>query len=371
MLGVGKWATTGCIAPRVVGHVVAAAHSTDDFYTIDVVLDEFDGAFVTDTGKAVRIEVPPLIGEVTEPGIGEIALPNALMINPANVAIKVAGMPAVGSQIIFSGTVYIDHGSFLEVHPSTPIQAAPPCNQIPAGQPVPLYCNTTLNSFFTWDSGQAPVPMGRGDNRVCFLTAMRGRFQDPVDAIHALLDPVTNNWFLTGTNASGDSLHAEARCLSANSVSAEQTWSQGQPEVTLEGNLTGDEACFLTGVSGHFEGAGESVEIRDVISTGTTGQKAVLSGTSGEAGVGASVRCISNRSLTDFGFVWTQGTAVTPMELVSLFPGCFLTGVAGHFEGAGEQVDITANLFPNGLHWQLGGSSQQSGVQGQSQCVGP
>src|SRR5207244_3802401 len=107
----------------------------------------------------------------------------------------------LGSRIVFSGVLLIDHGSFLEVHPrSDPIQQARACSDFGAGEPLPLYCNTTLNDFFTWDSGQPATPMGRAEGgRVCFLTGMTGEFQNPEDEIHAMIDPATNNWVLTGT----------------------------------------------------------------------------------------------------------------------------------------------------------------------------
>src|SRR5205085_8917966 len=138
--GIGKWEGTGCVVNRAVGRVVATAHSTDRFFTIDVILDEFDGDFLTDSGKAVRIEVSPA---------GTLGL----MTNPAHKAIVNDGLPSLGSRIQFSGRLLIDHGSFLEVHPSDPIQTAKPCDQFGPTEPLPLYCNKVLNDFFDWTTG--------------------------------------------------------------------------------------------------------------------------------------------------------------------------------------------------------------------------
>ena len=406
--GVGKWQGTGCLASRVVGRVVATAHSTDRFFTIDVVLDEFDGAFLTGSGKAVRIEVAPA---------GTLGLTT----NPAHEAIVNNGLPALGSRIVFSGRLLIDHGSFLEVHPSEPIQPAKPCDQFAAGESLPLYCNKIVNDFFTWDSGQPPTPMGRATNRACFLTGMSGQFQAPGGEIHAVLDPATNNWFLTGnavtvqTNVpipgillfpptvaeasallgldvvdvffdptlitggfipggfvavvnSPEDLHAEARCINASSVSAETTWNQGDPAFNL-GETGPDLGCYLTRVGGHFASANERVEISESFGNGGQAGQMALTGLSQQAGVTASARCVGAKNTTNPS-IWDQGTAPVPVQFINDFAGCFLTRVAGDFEGRGESVRITANAFSDGsLFWQLGGTSQHAGVGAFAQCV--
>jgi hypothetical protein len=233
---------------------------------------------------------------------------------------------------------------------------------------VPLYCNTTLNSFFTWDTGQPPTPMGRADHRVCFLTGMRGAFQDPADEIHATLDAATQNWFLTGKTGSGaDPVHAQARCVDVASYSAEQTWTQGDPPLRLAA-ASNSRACFLTRIAGHFEGAGEQVQVVDI----AQGIGSItLTGFSGEAGVSASARCVDELRMAGFNQNWSQGNPTIQLELVSQFPACFLQGITGRFEGAGEQVNISAAIAPDGLRWVIGGSSQQQGVEGFVQCMAP
>jgi hypothetical protein len=197
---VGKWQGTGCFVNRAVGRVVATAHSTDRFFTIDVILDEFDGDFMTDSGKAVRLEVAPH---------GTFGLTT----NPAHEDLVDNGLPALGTRIQFSGHLLIDHGSFLEVHPDDPIQTAKPCDQFGPTDPLPLYCNTTLNDFFDWTTGQAPTPMGRADNRACFLTRMTGDFSTPQDEIHALIDPIPSVYDLDWLVPDGGDERGGGGCL--------------------------------------------------------------------------------------------------------------------------------------------------------------
>jgi hypothetical protein len=356
ILGVGKWATTGCFAPRVVGRVIQTAHSTDRFFTIDVVLDEFDGTFLTDSGKAVRIEVAPfgLFGFKT---------------NPAHRAIVNDGLPPLGSRIVFSGTVLIDHGSFLEVHPAEPIQIARACSDFAPGETLPLYCNQTLNDFFTWDGGQPPTPMGRADGRACFLTGMKGAFQSASDEIHVSLDAATNNWFLSGTG----SVNAQARCTATSAIISTGTWTQGDPPLRL-GPTTARQACFLTRIAGHFEGGGETVGISEGIDIGVGTGNQTLSGQSLQAGVSATATCIATRSVS-FPHGWGQGNPTTPLHLVSGptgFSSCFLIQAGGDFEGGGESVQIGATTTAAGaLIWTLGGLSQQQEVKAGAQCMNP
>jgi hypothetical protein len=396
ILGVGKWQDTGCFAPQVVGRVIARAHSTDRFFTIDVVLDEFDGALLADTGKAVRIEVAPfgVLGFKT---------------NPAHRDIVDHGMPALGSRISFSGTVLIDHGSFLEVHPEDPIQPAKNCDAFLPGEPLPIRCNPALTSF-TWNTGDAPVPMGRAENRACFLTGISGAFQSPEDEVHAVLDPATNNWFLTGkagtsldlvpipgtfpvapTNAEASailgmtvvnvipllfgqylaeaqvphSLRAQARCITTAAVFPEATWTQGDAPVLL-GTTSAERGCFLTRVAGHFEGGGEEVRIVEILTGPQT-----LQGSSAQAGVSASARCAASHQIS-FPGIWNQGTPPTALGFLNTYPGCFLIEVGGRFEGGGERVEIRADTNPSGnVFWEITGTSAQQSVHGVGECMKP
>jgi hypothetical protein len=402
--GIGKWEGTGCVVNRAVGRVVATAHSTDRFFTIDVILDEFDGDFLTDSGKAVRIEVSPA---------GSLGL----MTNPAHKAIVNDGLPSLGSRIQFSGRLLIDHGSFLEVHPSDPIQTAKPCDQFGPTEPLPLYCNKVLNDFFDWTTGQPPTPMGRADNRACFITRMTGDFSTPQDEIHALIDPATNNWFLTGQNGTHQSVvvipgvfpsamtnaeaaaalgipvdqvvsaqpgligvnvtiiasnvtSAQARCITVRSLSAEGTWNQGDAPVNIGSNL---DACFLTRVAGNFAGSGESVQVLVQAVMNTNAQLyTVLEGSSQHTGVSASARCTSpSQAPSLIPSIWNQGDATVEMKSIESFPACYLTSVGGAFRGTGEKVEIRAATFNGHLHWTLGGTSAQSGVFAFSECMKP
>jgi hypothetical protein len=353
---IGKWEGTGCIATRVVGRVIARAHSTDRFFTIDVRLDEFDGVFLADSGKTVRIEVSPagFFGFQT---------------NPAHKDIVDNGMPELGARIVFSGAVRIDHGSFLEVHPSTPIQVSKECSDFGPGETKPLFCNPTLSDFFTWQTGAAPTPMGRAENRACYLTGMSGAFQGAGDEIRAMIDPATNNWVLTGTAESGHALKATARCFTTEALGAEGKWSQGDAPVQIG---VQEDACFITGVGGHFEGGGEEVTINETFNQGSGASMTTLTGSSQQAGVHVFGRCSRNaRSFSPGRSVWTQGDASVPMAFISQFPVCSLFAVSGKFEGGGESVQITSTTFQGALAWQLGGDSQQQGVRAEAMCFSP
>lgn len=354
---IGKWEGVGCVVSRVVGRVTARAHSTDRFFTIDVNLDEFEGAFMTGSGKTVRIEVGPagFLGFTT---------------NPAHKAIVDDGMPALGSRIVFSGHIRIDHGSFLEVHPTEPIQIQKECADFGPGETKPLFCNPMLADFFTWSSGAPPTLMGRAENRACYLTGMSGAFQGAGDRIHAMIDPATNNWVLTGTAESGHSLRAQARCFTTEALGAEGTWTQGDAPVQIG---VQEDACFITGVGGHFEGAGERVTISETFNQGNGASGAtVLGGFSQQEGVNVSGRCTRNaRQFSPGRSVWNQGDASVPMAFISQFPVCSLFSISGRFEGGGESIQIDPTTFQGALAWQLGGMSQQQGLRAEAQCFVP
>lgn len=58
---------------------------------------------------------------------------------------------------------------------------------------------------------------------------------------------------------------------------------------------------------------------------------------------------------------WSQGEP--PIQLIKQNEGfCFLTGVTGHFQGAGESVRV---WIDKDGYWYLGGASQQQGISGQ------
>ena len=143
---------------------------------------------------------------------------------------------------------------------------------------------------------------------------------------------------------------------------AEAHWVQGEPWVDL-GPAT-EKFCFLTRVQGHFEGAGEQVQIQVINGRWSLG------GFSSQQGVGAGARCVplrfGNRSLGfSVEFPWNQGDPAKQMLADNGFNACLLTMVRGHFEGNGEHVEITRS---NGS-WFLGGGSSQQGVSARARCV--
>ncbi len=68
-------------------------------------------------------------------------------------------------------------------------------------------------------------------------------------------------------------------------------------------------------------------------------------------------------------YTWEQGQPSVPKASVPMGSAsgrvCFLTRVAGHFQGGGEGV----RAYVSGGSWYLGGNSQQSGVSARARCV--
>jgi hypothetical protein len=106
-----------------------------------------------------------------------------------------------------------------------------------------------------------------------------------------------------------------------------------------------------------------------LIALGTTAMGPFLGGCEGMSPAGApeTEQVAAAISTTGFDFdreyTWHQGQFAT--SLARLEEGyCFLTGVAGDFEGGGEAVQIA---LEDGT-WKLGGTSLQQGVSGRARC---
>jgi hypothetical protein len=141
-------------------------------------------------------------------------------------------------------------------------------------------------------------------------------------------------------------------------MTAEQTWSQGQAPVVL--GSSSNRFCYLTSISGKFEGGGESVHVR--INNGQW----ELTGTSGQVGVSARARCqlnVSGANITGE-FSWVQGQSELNLGSTNT-QACFLTRVAGKFNGGGEAVWVRKS----GSTYLLGGMSNQVGVGTRARCL--
>jgi Pro-kumamolisin, activation domain/Cellulose binding domain len=223
--------------------------------------------------------------------------------------------------------------------------------------PEPTQPDPHFNTF-SWNSNGPAVSMGTAVNRACFLLEVGGKFKGGGEAARVRIEG--DQWILDGSSLTGTDqpVTAAAGCFDAPALSMEYSWFQGLPPsrmVTKAGNL-----CFLTSMTGDFEGGGESIRVLD------DGEFWQLGGTSEQAGVAATARCVPERS--SFVAQWAEFQA--PTALVSL-PGavCFLSAVGGHFEGGGETVFTSQT----GNDWQLFGTSQQPDGQlsAAAQCLIP
>lgn len=211
--------------------------------------------------------------------------------------------------------------------------------------------NVPSSGEYVWDQGNPATYMGTATNRTCFLTRVTGRFEGWGEVVEAFISG--GSWYLGGTSQQVG-VGAFARCVPVPSDGA-FPWNQNQPPTPMGG--AAGRACFLTRVTGHFEGGGESVHA--FISGGSW----YLGGSSLQTAVAAGAYCIAVGFRTDE-FFWSQGSAPVPMIPVTS-NSCFLTGLSGRFKGAGEVVYAFQYLG----WWFLGGSSQQVGVTAQARCI--
>jgi hypothetical protein len=211
----------------------------------------------------------------------------------------------------------------------------------------------------SWYAGWAFAKMGLSTDRACFLNMMTGHFNGASEHIATTVH--SGVW-----NLGGAALHAgvgaKGRCMAVRGgayFSEESSWEQGQLFDTNLGSSSG-RACFFTRISGKFEGASESVEIYEFLGAW------YLGGSSSQRDVAASARCVSVQSVSQE-YAWKQGEP--PLNLgPTLNRDCFLTAVAGDFEGRAESVRV----YEDGKgSWFLHGASARSGVSARARCVTP
>jgi hypothetical protein len=211
---------------------------------------------------------------------------------------------------------------------------------------------------FSWSQGRSPTPMGSSADRLCFLTRVTGELKGGGESVHAYVS--NGSWYLGGASQQ-IGVAASARCvpLRWNNRSYGYTgafnWSQGNNSTYL--GVDSNRTCFLTRVTGQFQGAGERVEVY------RSGGGWWLGGTSQQAGVAASARCLTGSSPVG-PYHWSQGQAARIMSSTSSY-ACGLTRMTGQFEGGGEYLRVYAVAGS----WYLGGASQQAGVAGSAYCA--
>ncbi len=221
-------------------------------------------------------------------------------------------------------------------------------------------CQALLKQSFTWSQNQARREMGSAADRACLLTEVRGSFKGGGEEIRVHID--SGVWVLDGKSQQGG-LRGKVQCVSTTSFTDEQSWRQGEERVLL-GSADG-RACFLTRITGHFEGGGE--RLRVYIEDGNW----YLHGQSQQLSVGGSARCIPAESLTE-PVSWNQGEEPVTLTADPSDPRdvCFLTMVKGRFEGGGESVAVTSVPGASGgLVQQLGGHSLQEAVGATAMCA--
>ena len=251
----------------------------------------------------------------------------------------------------------------MDGEPEVAMDNGPGVGEAAGDEPASLGVSTqevaVLGGEFSWSQGQARMAMGSSADRFCFLTTISGRFKGAGEAVRVFVED--GQWLIEGSSGQ-TGVNAKARCVPLSwqgrtlSVSSAFQWNQDDPRAVALGS-DADRACFLTSLSGHFQGAGEFVEVRR-----SNGQW-LLDGGSHQLGIEAIVHCLINVQPTG-PFSWSQGTAGVVMAPVAT-SACGLTAMTGRFEGAGERVSVEAVAGD----WRIQGSSNQNAVAGSAVCA--
>lgn len=132
------------------------------------------------------------------------------------------------------------------------------------------------------------------------------------------------------------------------------SWERGQPPSVLVPALS--HVCFLTFVSGKFEGGGERIAL--YIDTGAAGgPKWVLNGTSAQSELRANATCVrKSKFVTPPSFLaglrvkveanHMNGACaphIVPMPGPAGTNAHFITGMAGKFKGGGESISVNGS----------------------------
>lgn len=207
---------------------------------------------------------------------------------------------------------------------------------------------------YSWRQGSGPVNLGSGLGRMCWLSKMTGKFMGDGEHIEVTQDG-NNAITLSGGSAQVD-VAGDAMCAATDAPYLfTRTWSQGNPFVYL--GPANDRVCFLTAVSGRFEGGGEAVFT--TIDNGAW----YLGGRSQKSGVSAQAACFGGLNYSDE-TVWTQSSKYNFPYLAGPGTGCALTFISGKFKGGGESVYIDNYMG----YLYLVGASQQIGVEAHARC---
>lgn len=119
----------------------------------------------------------------------------------------------------------------------------------------------------------------------CFLGSVSGKFRGGGERVEVTLDPSSREWVLN-VNSNQGGVSASAYCIPTvynyTLLTAQFNWSEYGPDYNLG---SGYASCFLTGMTGKFQGGREKVRVYDNFG------EWYFEGTSDQEGVGASARC--------------------------------------------------------------------------------
>ena len=229
-----------------------------------------------------------------------------------------------------------------------------------------FFSQSASAQLYTWSqTDNNPKPMINSNEGVCFLTSIQGKFEGDKERVEVYRQ--NGQWFLGG-NSTQFGVSGQANCVRWNqllvnpyTVYGPYSLHQNQGKFRyLDGFSEGNGFCFLGGVSGKFHGSGEGVEV--VLNSN---REWILKVDSNQWGVSASAYCIPtiyNYSNLRSQVTWTQNAPT--FYLGSNYASCFLTGMRGKFQGAGERVTVSNNFG----EWYLGGASNQFGVAASARC---
>ena len=248
---------------------------------------------------------------------------------------------------------------------------------------------------FDWRQGEAAKTLLSSTDHVCVLTKVAGNFRGGGESV--LLSNTDDKWHLSGTSKQ-DGVSATAYCFNHKSFAGDGAdyWNSEQFQVSsperkcnAKGQETwwGDAATYLAGVSGEFEGGGESIDVNQssegfvpsVLSVQSCRKTRQMKGTAyaffvGKAHAGHSGRFWGPNGVGSANFageyqVVSKGNATVEMAPVEQAM-CYFTQIRGGFFGSGEFAKIEPAKNNKGQYvWMLSSQAKNGGgVYAKARC---
>jgi hypothetical protein len=252
---------------------------------------------------------------------------------------------------------------------------------------------------FFWSQGQPMKFLRSGNDFVCVLTRVSGKFQGSGERVQLSLEQ--SGWHLGGSSLQ-HGVGGASYCFRKDQFVSQGTarWNSGnmsriansgsQCATGVAETWFGDAATFVSGISGNLAGGGEQVSITQASSGFTPSVLTVKSCQPYVAGFANSffVGSPNSGKIAQFwgpngigsaaaaGEYTVKATSLNqnPVTTVQMAPVaeamCYLTRVGGKFRGGGEWVEISPQTNAQGVAvWTLrAGSGQADGVWGSSRC---